>query len=199
MEHVNTGWVNDTVSKLLQYRGGCVFFMDYYPYSKLDYGSLVGHWAGIYAVLVKKLTQIGNYDRQYVFGFSYGARLAQYAGIGVGGLISRMDLCEPAGPYFNMNDDPKPAAKNVACIDTSNDKGTYIYNCHQNFRMGYCGWTQPAAGAYPMGHHGLCPYFYNSAFTNNFTEHNYYGCTSPRLLTNLPDNVKMGYRADFNR
>jgi hypothetical protein len=65
--------------------------------------------------------------------------------------------------------------------------------------MGNCGSSQPAAGNPPLGNHGLCPYFYNSAFTNNFTENNYYKCSSARMLKNLPLEVKMGYMGNFNR
>lgn len=98
-----------------------------------------------------------------------------------------------------MNVDPTPAAKNVACINTSNDKGTFVYNCHQNFRMGFCGLSQPAAGSYPIGSHGLCPYLYNFAFDYDFVPNNIWRCYSAREIKNPPSNVKMGYRGDFNR
>lgn len=104
-----------------------------------------------------------------------------------------------SGPGFDMYVDPTPAAKNVQCIDTSIDKGTYVYNCHQNFRMGYCGYSQPAAGSYPVGSHGLCPYFYNLAFTHDFVSNNYYDCYSSREIINPPSNVKMGFLGNFNR
>lgn len=107
-------------------------------------------------------------------------------------------MCQ--GPGFDMNEDPTPAAKNVACIDTSSDKGTTIYNCHQNFRMGVCGWSQAAAGAPPMGSHGLCPYLYTLAFNTSYVPNNsYYSCTSTRLMKNLTNDVRMGYTANFNR
>lgn len=98
-----------------------------------------------------------------------------------------------------MNVDPKPAAKNVACISTSSDKGTVVYNCHQNFRMGICGFAQVAAGPYPLGSHGLCPYMYLSAFENDFTSNNIYGCYSERSIKSPTNDVKMGYNANFNR
>lgn len=110
-----------------------------------------------------------------------------------------MDLCDPAGPGFDVNAAVMPAAKNVACINTSNDKGTSVYNCHQNFRMGNCGKTQAAAGSYPLGSHGLCPFFYNLAFKNDFVFQNKYGCTSKRMLKNTTSAVKMGYLGSFNR
>lgn len=103
------------------------------------------------------------------------------------------------GYGFDYYEDPTPAAKNVACVDTSYDKGTYYYNCHQNFRMGYYGYSQPAAGAPPMGSHGLCPYFFNSSFTHDFVPNNYYDGWSARMIVNVSSSVKMGYRAEFNR
>ena len=53
-------------------------------------------------------------------------------------------VCDPAGPGFDYNNHKIPelptlAAKNVQCIHTTNNYGTYNYNCHQNWRMGYCG------------------------------------------------------------
>ena len=65
--------------------------------------------------------------------------------------------------------------------------------------MGYCGWSQLAAGPYPLGSHGLCPHLYNFAFTTEFVPTNYYKCTSARLAKNLTTNVRMGYMGDFNR
>jgi hypothetical protein len=99
LENVNTTWVNKTVSSLLQYRGGCVFFMDYSKYSTVwKYFDLVPHFEGLSALLLKKFKQIGNYDQQFCYGFSFGARLCVDAGINVGQqLIGRMDLCELTG------------------------------------------------------------------------------------------------------
>lgn len=104
-----------------------------------------------------------------------------------------------AGPGFDIFVDPKPAAKNVECINTSTDKGTPIYNCHQNFRMGFCGFSQAASGSYPVGSHGLCPYFYNLAFTHDFVNNNFHNCVSDRPIKDPPNNVKMGYLGAFNR
>lgn len=81
--------------------------MDYYFYSKavtiFDYITLVFiNFPGISAVLLKKIKEIGRYDQLYLFGFSVGARLVQDAGLKLGNqLIDRMDLCEPAGLWFN--------------------------------------------------------------------------------------------------
>jgi hypothetical protein len=202
---LGTTWVNATILNLLKYRGGCVFFMDYSKYSNVaDYFTLTPHFQGILSVLVKKFKQIENYNRQYCFGFSFGAWLCPEAGKKVGTqLIDRMDLCDPAGYLaytgITTSTDPKPAAKNVACINTSNDKGTSNYNCHQNFRMGYYGHWQLAAGPYPLGSHGLCPHFYNIGFTTAFVPCNTYNCVSSRLAKNLTSSVRMGYMGDFNR
>lgn len=96
------------VKNLLKSRGGCVLFMDYYFYSQADYGSLCYNFPGISAVLLKKIKQIGRYAQLFLFGFSFGSRLAQDAGTNLGyQLIDRMDLCEPAGDDrllpFNRN------------------------------------------------------------------------------------------------
>jgi hypothetical protein len=201
MEGFSTPWVRYLITKLLEHRGGCVFFMDYSKYANVsDYFQLTPHFDGISAVMLKKVKQIGNYDRQFFFGFSFGSRLSIDVGNKIGNQsIARMDLCDPAGPGFDTGKDPKPAAKVVSCIDTSTDKGTGNYNCHQNFIMGRCGSYQDAAGSYPVGSHGLCPYFYNLAFTYNYTYSNNFGCSSGRMIKNPPASVKMGYLGDFNR
>ena len=100
------------------------------------------------------------------------------------------------GPGFDSSRrsiDPKISAKNVVCINTSTDKGTNKYNCHQNFRMGKCGKTQPAASRRPMGDHGLCPYFYNSAFKNKFVPTKNHDCRSKNEAPLIPMGFTMGY------
>jgi hypothetical protein len=211
LENVNTTWVNKTISSLLQNRGGCVFFMDYSKYSTVwNYFDLVTHFDGLSELLLKKFKQIGSYDRQFCYGFSFGARLCVNAGIDIGQQkIGRMDLCELTGPGFGpiwffwpnpRARDPKLASKNTQCINTSIDKGTAVYNCHQNFRMGNCGSSQPAAGPYPLGSHGLCPYFYNSAFDHEFIADNQFKCTSANQanITSNPK-VRMGYLGENDR
>lgn len=201
MESIETPWVGKVVDGLIQHRGGCVFLMDYSSYSGLNYFDLVDKFEGLSAVLVKKFKQIRNYGRQYCFGFSFGSRLCIDAGIGVGGQkIGRMDVCDPAGPGFNGNKrakEPQLAAKNVACINTSTDKGTKKYNCHQNFLMGKCGNSQPAAGPKPLGSHGLCPYMFANAFNYKFTPNNYFNCKSNRLANIKNQDIRMGYLANF--
>lgn len=162
-----------------------------------SYLKLRPYYHSIADLLFRKVKQIGNYDRMFLFGFSFGSRLCFEAGAKLGHqVIDRIDACDPAGPLFDMNIrtvDPKRAAKHVACINTSSDKGTRNYNCHQNFLMGICGRSQVAAGPYPMGSHGLCPHYYNAAFEHNFTARNFYNCPSRRPAKNLPDDFSMGY------
>lgn len=92
-----------------------------------------------------------------------------------------MDICDPAGSGFDgplqgpfgylRSKDPKLAAKNVACINTSTFKGTTVYNCHQNFRMGNCA-TQQLASNDVLTHHRLCPLFYINSFDYKFVPNN---------------------------
>ena len=95
----SSSWVVKSVKQLLTHRGGCVFIMDYSKYSKVaDYFKLVSNFAGISDVLLKKFKQIGNYERQYCYGFSFGSRFCIEAGINVGNQsIGRMDLCDTVG------------------------------------------------------------------------------------------------------
>lgn len=203
-EGISTPWLNRTIAQFLRHRGGCVFFIDYSKFANApNYFNLVSHFEGISRVLTNKMRQIGNFDRQYCFGFSFGSRLCIDAGINIGNQqISNMDLCDPAGPGFDRTKfakDPKLAAKNVACINTSVDKGTKVYNCHQNFRMGRCGNSQAAEGPRPMGNHGLCPYFYNEAFDYKFVPSNFYKCSSQRTANVSTPGVRMGYMGNFDR
>lgn len=102
-------------------------------------------------------------------------------------------VCDPAGPgfYHKRVTDPKKAAKNVQCINTSVDFGTHVYNCHQNWRMGTCGIMQPGTNN-AANNHGLCPYLYTSAFENNFYAVNTSLCLSSRVAK-IPPKFKMGY------
>lgn len=190
-----------TVRSLLEHRTGCVYVVDYSVFANVSSVTLLSpHFGGIASVLTTKVQSVGNFDREYLFGHGFGARLAIEAGRRIGNsLIDRMDLCDPTGPTFDMNVDPKPAAKNVACINTSSDQGTTVYNCHQNFRMGYCGWVQLAGWYTAISSHSLCPHFYNLAFNFNFAPNNYYGCYSARAPRVTTSNMKMGYLAEFNR
>lgn len=188
----------ETINNLMYHRGGCVIFMDYSNYSVVaDYFVLTPRFFHLAGVLLRKIKQIGNYGKIFMFGFSFGSRLCFEVGARLGSQrIDRIDACDPAGPGFdNMKRavDPKLAAKHVSCINTSIDKGTSIYNCHQNFRMGKCGSSQPASGPRPLASHGLCPYFYNSAFDNEFTPSKDSKCKSKRTPSEMPDGLRMGY------
>lgn len=192
-----------------------MIFMDYSNFSSVtDYFNLTPRFEDIAGVLAKKIRQIRSYDRLFLFGFSFGSRLCFEAGAQLGyPQIDRIDACDPAGnfdkilmnflfnfefsgPGFDSNKrsiDPKISAKHVTCINTSTDKGTNKYNCHVNFRMGKCGKSQPAAGRRPMRDHGLCPYFYNSAFTNEFKPTKSHDCKSKNEAPSIPKGFTMGY------
>lgn len=102
-----------------------------------------------------------------------------------------------AGPGFDhlsIQPDHRVAAQNVQCIHTSRDKGTRFYNCHQDWRLGNCGFAQIAASDPPFGSHGLCPYMYVSAFENNFYAIDKPGSCQSKLYAPVwPYKYKMGY------
>lgn len=101
-----------------------------------------------------------------------------------------------AGPGFDGKPitDHRLAAENVQCIHTSRDKGTRYSLCHQNWKMGNCGESQVAASDPPFGSHGLCPYFYNAAFKNNFyAVEKPNACRSKVAASQWPKDFKMGY------
>lgn len=114
-------------------------------------------------------------------------------------------VCEPAGPGFDGDQKyrekcPTEAAKNVQCIHTSDNYGTNVRKCHQNWNMGRCGKSQDAAGPYPKGSHGLCPYIFNSAFKHDFLAMpNKQGCETKRLAPAWPKGFRMGYFMDRKR
>lgn len=160
-ESIKTDWVIDTISNLTYHRGGCVIVMDYSRFAKQPYVTLATQFNPLTRVLVKKIQQAtSNYENLYLFGFSFGSRLAFEAGARIGKRrIERIDACDPAGPGFDeilTTTDPKNSAKRVHCINTSILAGTSIYNCHINFRMGLCGTRQLGAKRRPMASHGLC-------------------------------------------
>jgi hypothetical protein len=198
-EDINSEWVLDTISNLTHIRGGCVLFMDYSSLSTVqNYFSLVPHFSSIADTLYRKIIQINSNERLFMFGFSFGSRLCFEVGsrFPFDNKIDRIDACDPAGPGFDnlmSTANPQNAAKNVQCINTSIDKGTSIYNCHQNFRMGRCGILQPGSTTYPKRHHGLCPYYYNSAFKNDFIPRQDNECRSRREPESFPQNLKMGF------
>ncbi|KAJ6641405.1 Pancreatic lipase-related protein 2 [Pseudolycoriella hygida] len=206
LESCKTTWIQEMIPNLNDHRGGCIICMNYSAYSKtFDYFGLVSEFSFIDDVLVNKLHQLVQEEfipeKIFIFGFSFGGQLALEAGRRFGKkLIGRIDACEAAGPGFDSNrtysmENPMESAKFVQCIHSSYDKGTTKRNCHQNWHLGNCGLTQIAAGPYPLGSHGLCPYFYNSAFTNPFHAiPKPENCpTSDRLPPIIPDGMAMGY------
>uniref|UniRef100_A0A182PTT6 Lipase domain-containing protein n=1 Tax=Anopheles epiroticus TaxID=199890 RepID=A0A182PTT6_9DIPT len=172
-------WVLALRDNLHQYRGGCVACMDYSSFSSGGYGGLVAVFRDVRDVLMHFLQQLRyegvQFERTFLFGFSFGAQLALDVGSRIGSReLEAIDTCDMAGPGFDTDRafkqmDFRNAAKNVQCIHTSIDKGTKFPNkCHQNWRMGLCGLRQAAAGPPPLGSHGLCPVFYNLAFKYQF-------------------------------
>lgn len=59
--------------------------------------------------------------------------------------------------------------------------------------MGSCGIYQKASTVPPLMSHGLCPYFYNSAFKNDFKSKNNTGCSTSKAALKIPVDFKMGY------
>lgn len=208
-EKPDSYWVSDMIKNFLKYRGGCVIFMDYSYYSYKqnlnNYFGLVKKFHFISDILLQKLIQMEangfKANNGFMFGFSFGAQLVLDAARRFGiQKIPEINLCDPAGPGFDLRPgrkDPKLSAKNVMCINTSTDKGTRFKDCHQNWLMGYCGIHQAARQPYPYGNHGLCPAFYNSAFEYDFlATQNHDNCNVNHNLASFPTNYTMGYRQE---
>lgn len=178
--------------------------MDYFYYSEtLFYLDLLEVFEDLVKVVYMKLykLQAAGFDLQskgYIFGFSFGSRLAVEGAALLGHQkVNEVDLCDMAGPGFvNVREMTKTmlVAVNTQCIHTSNDKGVYLRECHQDWNMGCCGKYQIAAGLDNKISHGLCPVLYNLAFTKNFyAVPNVFNCTSRREVKIMPDKFKMGY------
>lgn len=178
--------------------------MDYGVYASAErYLRLFRQFDPITEVLAGKLRlmeSIGfDLGQGFIFGFSYGGHVAVEASKRVGvRRLEAIDICDIAGPAFDFRRahiDHRSAAKNVQCIHTSRDKGSrHTTTCHQNWKMGTCGWFQTAAADPPKGSHGLCPYFYLSAFTNDFLAvPKPMGCMARKLASHWPSGFKMGY------
>ncbi|XP_055603069.1 pancreatic lipase-related protein 2-like isoform X2 [Uranotaenia lowii] len=206
-----TEWVPDMLNMFQKHRGGCVMFMVYANNIKdLDYfGELVPQFDHLSDVLVDYLRFIekAGFDPAdgLLFGFSFGAHMSFEAGRRFGiKKLGRIDVCEPANPGFDSNVeysflDPMVAAKKVQCIHTSDSLGTSFRKCHINWNMGNCGKSQIAAGPYPKGSHGLCPYFYNSAFEHEFSPvPKPVQCSSNRPISEWPKGFRMGYYCDMD-
>lgn len=172
-------------------------------------------------MLTSMLANGYNFSKGYAFGFSFGAQVLLYAiYLATNGnrILPQVDcksasnlkkrwqkfkisVCEKAGVgdgyYLNIATlpDPKLTAQFVTCVHTSSDKGDLRLDCNQNWRMGYCGWSQPAAGPPPLGNHGLCPYFWNCAFNNVFPViSNPYPSSCPNASdVSAPTGLRLGY------
>lgn len=134
-----TSWIDEMIGKFLGLRGNCVIFVDYSRFSSGPYPALLPHFNGISKVLSKKLADLPSPEKIVMFGFSFGSRLAFDAGTDCaeqGKKFDKIFACDPAGPGFSpLSKNPQKAAKFVQCINTSQTKGTTIYNCHQNWRF----------------------------------------------------------------
>lgn len=219
VENRNTEWVGDLVSNLTEVRGGCIMVMDYSSSTSYTNFLLTYNFQKLSNVLSRKLTQfkIDGFSPEsgYMFGFSYGAQLVLSAARDFGG-VQEIDgilflyklkffltfeywiVCEPAGFLFDGLQEkslgPSAAAENVQCIHSTATKDTIKTYCHQNWMMGNCGLSQPAAGVRPKGDHGLCPHFYNSAFKNDFLAmENNNNCTTDNAVADWPEGYRMGY------
>lgn len=82
LEGWRTEWVQDLVSNLTVYRGGCIIVMDYSNFStNANYFALVPQFNDISDVLLRFLEKLDEEEfdfeaNGYMFGFSYGAHLA---------------------------------------------------------------------------------------------------------------------------
>lgn len=134
-----TPWIKKMIHNFLELHGGCVFFMDYSNYSSANYFDLLIHFDRISSVLKEKLLTLDDPKDIQMFGFSFGARLAIDAALLLsmhGRKIDKIFACDPARPGFDFYlKNPQNAAHFVQCINTSIDKGTNVYNCHQNWRF----------------------------------------------------------------
>jgi len=141
----NELWIEKLIGKLLEFRGGCVIFFNYSTYSQNeDYIAVLSHWEMLSALLTRKLQQMEEIGIEgsniFLYGHSLGARIVIDAAVNFGKQkIGLIDLCDMAGPGFNFmqRHDPKDAAQNVQCIHTTNSLGTFVYNCHQDWLMGW--------------------------------------------------------------
>lgn len=174
--------------------------MDYSDYSQLFYSQLLLLFNRMVNVLKDKLIELETFgfnpNNGYIFGFSYGARLATVGAYKFGKRkIRDIDCCDMPGMGFDYKiPNHKLSAKNVQCIQTSSI-GTIFNSCHQNWKMGNCGYSQPGALESSFESHARCPHFYNSAFLNDFKAIDRpWNCSDWGLkLARYPTDYKMGY------
>ena len=129
-EGSTSAWIQDLVTKLLKYRGGCVISMNWGNYSDdINYMEVVLiHWKKVSKVLLRRLNSMEaegrSPDNMYMYGHSLGGRLVIDAGIAFGdNKIFQIDCkkiihfsqtlftdlvnisaCDAAGPGFYLYD-----------------------------------------------------------------------------------------------
>lgn len=82
-------WIPELIRKLLQYRGGCVIYLNWKKYSDpLMLPFIYYKWEKVSDVLAKKLFQLESEgvspDNMYLYGHSFGARISIQAGLTFG-------------------------------------------------------------------------------------------------------------------
>lgn len=82
-------WIPDLVGNLTQQRAGCVIFMNFSRYSdKLNYFEVIQHFQPLAQLLTRKLRQLSvdgaSSDKMFIFGFSFGGRIAVEAALNFG-------------------------------------------------------------------------------------------------------------------
>lgn len=157
-------WSSLLIAKFIQYRTGCVIYMNYGVYGdNIDYPAVfLNDFQNISDALSRRLQQLLDLGVSrktiFLYGHSLGARIVLDAATtieGVGAIDGKsshicdknfwiikkivIPVADPAGPLFELYDschDPKDAADNVQCIHTSGVFGTTSYKCHQDWLMG---------------------------------------------------------------
>lgn len=173
------------------------------------------HVLPIATVIEQKIREIGNPARIYMFGISLGSHIAIAAArqsASKAGKINRLELCDTAKLSFFNNpylENPMAAAKSVSCIHSSK-LGLSDMKCHQNFRLGLCGYEQNFDIPFNrMNSHVICQVLYIRAFTKNMKlnlpNEMKHQCmtneTLPIADLNSPAcrGVKFGYLANFDK
>lgn len=132
------------------------------------------HVLPIATVIEQKIKEIGNPHRFYMFGISLGSHIALAAAqksATNSRKINRLELCDTAKLMFFNNPYLKnlmEAAKSVSCIHTSR-VGISDIKCHQNFRLGMCGYEQNFDIPFDrMNSHVMCQVLFIRSFTKTF-------------------------------
>jgi len=203
-QNCDTDWVLKVIERLTYHRGGCIVCIDYGILADASYMWLYRSFKIISNIITERISLLIreglDSNNGYMFGFSYGGQLATSVGRSLKPhhILKNIDTCDMAGPGFDLVNevDHSEAAQHVQCLHTSRDKGTHIYTCHQNVRLGNCGYNQPAVASQPYySSHGLCVQIYINAFDYPF----YAMRTKPRRCIsrnpalNIPRSFTIGY------